>query len=106
MAYGMLVAAVMTSIMVTGLCFAAGWRKVYMVAPLQFLAALGITSFMGPLSVRDVYAGDAFFLAVLISAAMPVLFIVMRVVVGLLDKPDAGGLAGPVHGPASQRFHP
>lgn len=105
MAYGMLVAAVVTSIMVAGLCFAVGWRKVYVVAPLQFLAALGITSVMGPLSVRDVYAGDAFFLAVLISAAMPLLFVVLRVVVGRLDKPDASGLAGHAHSPASQRFH-
>lgn len=94
MAYGMLVAAVVTSIVVTGLCFALGWRKVYIVAPLQFIAALGITSLLGPLTVRDAYADDTFWWALAISLAMPLLFVVMRVVVGRLDKRDAGGLTG------------
>lgn len=92
MAYGMLVAAVVTAIAVTGLCFSAGWRKVYVVAPLQFLAALAVTSLIGPLTVRDVYADDAFWMALVISAVMPAFFVVLRIIVGRLDKPDEGGL--------------
>ena len=71
MGFGIVVAAVMTAVMVTGLCFAADWRKVHVVASLQFIAALGVTTWMGPLRVPDAYAGDAFCVALLISAAMP-----------------------------------
>ncbi|HEY6724940.1 MAG TPA: hypothetical protein VI197_12970 [Polyangiaceae bacterium] len=107
MAYGMLVAAVVSAIMMTGLCFALGWRKVYMVAPLQFIAALAVTLSMGPLTVRDVYADDAFFLALIVSALMPLVFVLLRLVVGRLDKPDAGGLTGHAQRQARQRdFHP
>ena len=103
MAYGMLVAAVVTAITVTGLCFAVGWHKLYMVAPLQFVTALGVTSLIGPLTVGDVYAGDAFFLALVISALMPLLFVPLRLVVWLLDRPGAAGLAEHARNRAGQR---
>lgn len=106
MAYGMLVAAVVTAILVTGLCSALGWRKVYMVAPLQFVAALAVTCVLGPLTVRDIYVDDAFFLALVISVLMPLLFVVLRVIVGRLDRPT-GGLAGHARNADGQpRFHP
>ena len=92
MAYGMLVAAVVTSLLMTGLCFAVGWRKVYVVAPLQFIGAFAVTSLYGPLTVRDVYEDDAWWMALIISLLMPVLFVVLRVIVGRLDKRDEGGL--------------
>jgi len=104
MAYGMLVAAVVTTMAVTGLCFAAGWRKLYMVAPLQFVAALGVTSVVGPLTVADVYAGDAFFLALVISALMPLLFVPLHVVAWLADRPSAGGIPGHARSRAGQRL--
>lgn len=92
MAYAMLVAAVVTSVLVTGLCFALKWRKVHIVAPLQFAATFAVTYIMGPVLARDRYAGDALVWALVISAAMPVLFLVLRVIVGRLDKRNAGGL--------------
>lgn len=103
MAYGMLVAAVVTSIVVTGLCFSIGWRKVYIVAPLQFVAALAVTSLYGPLTVRDVYEDDAFWMALVISTAMPLLFLVLRVIVGRLDKRDEADRGEQHRPPSSQR---
>jgi len=105
MAFGMLVAAVVTAVMVTGLCFAANWRKVHIVAALQFIAALGATTLVGPLTVSDVYVSDAFWMALIISAMMPVLFVVLRVILGRLDKPDEAGLAHHARGPTSQRYN-
>ena len=105
MAMGMLVAAVVTAVMVTGLCFAVNWRKVHIVAPLQFLAAWCVTCLVGPLTVSDVYASDAFWLALIISAAMPVLFVVLRVILGTLDKPDERRLPHHARGPTSQRLN-
>lgn len=91
MDFGMLVAAVVTAVTVTGLCFAAGWHKAYRVAPLQFIATLAVTCVVGPLTVPDAYAGDAFFLALVISALMPSLFVALRVVVWCLEKSGVGG---------------
>jgi hypothetical protein len=88
----MLVAAVITSALVTGLCFALKWKKVHIVAPLQFVATFAVTYMMGPLLVRDQYVGDSLIAALAISAATPVVFLVLRVVVGRLDKRNAGGL--------------
>lgn len=94
MAYVMLVAAVITSALVTGLCFALKWRKVYVIAPLQFIAALAVTILIGPRVARDAYTDDALVVALVISAAMPILFIILRLVAGRLDKREAGGLVG------------
>lgn len=106
MAYGMLVAAVVTAILVTGLCFALGWRKVYIVAPLQFITALAVTSLVGPLTVRDAYADDTFVAALVISALMPLLFVLLRIIVGRLDKRDEGGLTGHAQNRARHRSIP
>jgi hypothetical protein len=38
-----------------------------------------------------------------ISAAMPVVFVVLRVIVGRLDKRDAGGLTGHAQARSRQR---
>ena len=92
MAYVMLVAAVMTTALITGACSLLKWRRVYIVAPLQFIAALIVTYFVGPHLARDRYTDDALLSALLISAAMPTLFIVLRLVIGRLDRPQAGGL--------------
>ena len=92
MAYAMIVAAVVTAVLVTGLCFALKWRKVVIVAPLQFVASLLVTYFVGPQIVREPYRDDALLWSLGISAAMPALFVVLRVVVGRLDKRHAGGL--------------
>ena len=105
MAFGMLVAAVMTSLTVAGLCFALSYRKMLGVALLQFIAALGVTCLVGPLTVSDIYASDAFWMAWIISAAMPVAFIMVRLIVGRLDKPEAGGLNRHAREPASQRLN-
>lgn len=92
MAYVMLVAAVMTTALVTGVCFLLKWRRVYVVAPLQFVAALFVTYFVGPRVAREAYEGESLLTAVIISAAMPLVFVVLRLIVGRLDKPQAGGL--------------
>lgn len=92
MAYVMLVAAVITSVLVTGLCFALKWRRVYIVAPLQFVASWVVTYLVGPRVARDRYTDDALLVSLAISAAMPVLFIVLRLIVGRLDRPQPGGL--------------
>lgn len=92
MAYVMLVAAVMTTALVTGVCFLFKWRRVYIVAPLQFIASFIVTYLVGPRLARDQYSDDAVVAALVISAAMPTLFIVMRLIVGRLDKPQVGGL--------------
>ena len=105
MAFGMLVAAVVAAVMVTCLCFAAHWRKVHIVAPLQFMAALGMTTLVGPLTVSDVYVSDTFWMALIISAVMPLLFVVLRVIVGRLGNPDEGGLTHHARGPTSQRYN-
>jgi len=104
MGFGIVVAAVVTAVMVTGLCFAADWRKLHIVAPLQFIAALGVTSWVGPLRVPDAYASDAFLVALLISAAMPVGFVILRVMAGLFDKPDEDKLSH-AGDPVSQRLN-
>src|SRR5690606_30549850 len=59
MAYVMLVAAVMTTALVTGVCFLLKWRRVYVVAPLQFVAALFVTYFVGPRVAREAYEGES-----------------------------------------------
>jgi len=105
MAFGMLVAAIVTAVVVTVLCFAVNWRKVHIVAPMQFIGALGATTLVGPLSVPDVYVSDTFWMALIISATMPLLFVVLRVIVGRLDRPDEGGLTHHARGPTSQRYN-
>lgn len=105
MAFGMLVAAVVTALVVAGLCFAANWRKFHILAPLQFLAALGVTSLVGPLTVPDVYVSDAFWMALVISALMPLLFVVLRVIVGRLDVPDERAFTSHAREPVSQRYN-
>lgn len=104
MAFGMLVAAVVTAVMVTVLCYAAHWRKFRIVGPMQFIAALGATTLVGPLTVPDVYVSDTFWLALIISAMMPVLFLMLRVIVGRLGTPDEGALRH-ARGPTSQRYN-
>ena len=105
MAFGMLVAAVVAAVMVTGLCFPVYWRKVHVVAPLQFIAALAATTVVGPLTVPDVYVSDTFWMALIISALMPVLFVVLRVIVGRFDTPDQGDLRHHAREPVSQRYN-
>lgn len=94
MAYVMLVAAVMTSAVVMGLCYLLKWRRVYIVAPLQFVASLVVTYSLGPRIARDEYTDDSMLVALIISAAMPLLFGVLRVVIGRMDRRRVGGIVG------------
>ena len=86
MAFAMLKAAIVAAVLITVMCWAFEWRKVRIVAPLQFAAALAATYVIGPDTVRAPYTDDALWLAVVVSALMPSFFITLRLVIGGLAK--------------------
>jgi hypothetical protein len=90
MAYVLLIAAVITSVLVAAACYALKWRRVVIIAPLQFVASLGVTYFLGPTLSRDRLADDALLIALAISAAVPGLFVVLFLFFGRLDRREPG----------------
>ena len=86
--YAMLKAALVTAVLMTVVCWAFGWRKIRIAAPVQFATVLAATYVVGPETVRVEFADDAIWMALVLSALTTSVYVALRLMIRVLARRD------------------